>query len=109
MSERRTPDAVRIPDAWKGNGNALVQAHTLVDHAETILGVDRTRGERAWVRDAMGGQTRFCTKSPEDTMLYPLRHPQEGRERYNWVAQTDGSAHGFLIDPPVVETDHASL
>jgi hypothetical protein len=98
VENKNYPDAVMVPDSWKGSGNALEQSLSLVDHAEAILGVDRPSGERAWVRHALGGGLRFCTKDPQDTLQFPTGHARQGQDRYRWSPQDDGSVHGHLIE-----------
>lgn len=98
-TESRTPDAVLIPDKWKGAGNALERGFALFRHAERLLDVDPTSStEKVHVRIAGGGGHMFCTKSPSDTMFFPIGHHREGQARYHWERQDDESVLGFYVD-----------
>lgn len=90
------PSALIVPEAWKRGGTQLDRIDSILRLAEPLLGVDRARGQRAYIRRQPGGRL-FVTADPADTIQFPLGHPREGRPRYQWVTHPDGSEHGFLI------------
>lgn len=117
--DSRKPDAALFPNEWKNSAmppgatdkvhQDWIRLNTLADHAERILGVDRSKGERAHVFHVHGspGAMNFCAKNLTDTLLFPIGHPLEGRDRYTWVPQADGSKHGFLV--PEANTEEKAV
>lgn len=74
----------------------------LCDIAEPLLGVDRSAGERAYVR-VQDGTWIFITKDPMDTLFFA-----DGTPRYEWTDGPDGIRRGRLlhpIDPPGPEPE----
>ena len=69
---------------------------SIADVAEPLLGVDRARGERAYIR-LQGNGKLFVSKSIFDTIQFPKGHDRDGQPRYRWVAQPDGSEFGYLV------------
>ena len=62
--------------------------NSILDIAEPMLGVDRSKGDRAYIRRQDDGWL-FITKDPEDTIYYPLEHPfKDGRGMSGSTAQT---------------------
>ena len=90
------PHALIIPEAWKKGETQLERIDSILGLAEPILGVDRSRGHRAYIRRQPGG-CLFVTADPHDTLRFLVGHPDEGRPRYHWVSRPDGSKHGYLI------------
>lgn len=90
-------DALIIPESWKAGGTQLDRIDSILRVAEPILGVDRARGERAYIRRQPGGRL-FITADPRDTISFPAGHPREGSARYTWTASPDGSERGSLIE-----------
>jgi hypothetical protein len=92
-----TPDALSLPEAWKKGETQLDRIDSILAIAEPLLNVDRSRGERAYIRRQEGGRL-FVTPDPQDTLKFPIGHPHEGKLRYHWIGQPDGSQHGFLVE-----------
>jgi hypothetical protein len=90
------PDAVLADEAMKTGSNHVDRINSVLDVVEPILGVDRSKGERAYIRRQPGNQM-FITRDPFDTILHPLGHPSEGRERYRWEPVLSGIRKGYLI------------
>jgi len=105
------PDALLLPESLKRGATQLDRIDSILRIAEPILGVDRTRGERAYIRRQPGGQL-FVSANPADTLMFPVGHPLEGKPRYHWSAREDGSEWGFLVadarrgDPATPDGDH---
>jgi hypothetical protein len=97
------PDALLLPEAWKTGQTQLERIDSILAIAEPLLNVDRGAGQRAYIRRQPGGRL-FVTADAADTLRFPLDHPRAGQPRYRWVAQPDGSEHGFLV----AEARHAS-
>ena len=98
------PHALIFPESWKQGRTQIDRIDSILAIAEPLLGVDRSQGERAYIRRQPGGHL-FITKDPQDTLQFRVGHPREGKSRYNWVVHPDGSQHGFLID--VEDAAHA--
>jgi hypothetical protein len=62
------------------------------------LGINRTRGERAYIRLQPNGKL-FITPNVLDTILFPKDHERDGLPPYHWILQPDGSEFGYLVDP----------
>ncbi|OJW18808.1 MAG: hypothetical protein BGO49_17445 [Planctomycetales bacterium 71-10] len=92
-------DALIVPESWKTGGTQLDRIDSILRLAEPLLGVDRSRGDRAYIRRQPGGRL-FITKDPRDTISFPIGHPREGRPRYAWAASPDGSERGTLAEEP---------
>jgi len=93
----KTPDALILPEAWKKGDTQLDRIDSILAIAEPLLNVDRSQGERAYIRRQPGGRL-FVTPDPLDTLQFPVGDSREGKPRYNWVARPDGSEHGFLVE-----------
>ncbi len=98
----RIPDAVMIPESRKAGSRMVDRVSSILDVAEPLLGVDRGRGERGYIRIQPHGRL-FVTRSPADTILYPKGHPRDGQERYLWTPAAGDLELGFLKS----ETDDA--
>ena len=92
-----TPDALILPETWKKGETQLDRIDSILAIAEPLLKVVRPRGERAYIRRQPGGRL-FVTADPHDTLQFPVGHPREGKPRYHWIPQPDGSEHGFLVE-----------
>ncbi len=80
------------------SGKRLVdRVASITDIAEPLLGIDRSTGERAWIRQQPHGRL-FITRDPTDTIFFPRDHERSGQPRYRWEKQPDGSEWGYLID-----------
>lgn len=90
------PDALLIPESLKAGARQIDRINSVLDIAEPILAVDRTLGERAYIRRQPGGRL-FITKDPADTLLHPVGHPLEGRERYRWSPRAEGDRDGIEL------------
>jgi hypothetical protein len=90
-------DAMIVPESWKTGGTQLDRIDSILRVAEPILGVDRTRGGRAYIRRQPGGRL-FITTDPRDTISFPIGNPREGRPRYTWTPYPDGSERGSLVE-----------
>ncbi len=90
-------DALLVPESWKTGGTQLDRIDSILRLAEPLLGIDRSRGERAYIRRQPGGRL-FVTGDPSDTISFPIGHPREGRPRYTWTHALDGSERGVLAE-----------
>jgi hypothetical protein len=91
------PDALIVPEAWKKGQTQLERIDSILELAEPLLRVDRSKGQRAFIRRQPGGRL-FVTADPRDTLQCPVGHPCEGRPRYRWVPRPDGSEYGYLLE-----------
>jgi len=79
-------DALMIPESLKQGSNIYERHHSITRIAESLLGVDRSRGERAYIRKQGGRPAMlFVTKDRADTIYHPLKSPLQGHPRYAWV------------------------
>lgn len=90
-----TFDALIIPESWKRGETQLDRIDSILQIAEPLLGVDRSRGEKAYIRRQPGGKL-FITANPQDTLSFPVDHPLQGRPRYGWTPHPDGTERGTL-------------
>jgi hypothetical protein len=90
------PDALMLPEDRKRGARMVDRVASIADIAEPVLKVDRTRGERAYIRLQSNGKL-FVSKSTFDTIFFPKGHPRDGQPRYHWELQPDGSEFGYLI------------
>jgi hypothetical protein len=91
------PDALFLPEDRKRGTRMVDRVASIADIAEPLLAVDRTRGERAYIR-LQGNGRLFITKSVTDTIYFPKSHPREGQPRYRWELQPDGAEFGYLVE-----------
>ena len=92
-----TPNALFLPETWKKGETQLDRIDSILAIAEPLLKIVRSMGERAYIRRQPGGRL-FVTADPHDTLQFPVGHPREGKPRYHWIEQPDGSEHGFLVE-----------
>lgn len=90
------PDALFVPEKMKRGRTLWDRMTSILDIAEPILGVDRSSGDRAYIR-RQGDGWLFVTRDPEDTIYFPLNTPLRGRPRYNWIDRPDGIRRGYLV------------
>ncbi len=72
------------------------------DIAEPMLGVDRLKGEHAYVRSGRNSNM-FITKDPADSLYHASNSPWRGHDRYAWIAGPDGIRRGWLTDTAKAE------
>jgi hypothetical protein len=92
-----TPDALLVPEKLKRGRSLFERMCSILDLAEPMLGVDRSKGERAYIHRQPGGWL-FITKDRFDTIYHPLRTPLQGRPRYAWLDGQDGVRRGYLTE-----------
>jgi hypothetical protein len=90
-----TPDALMVPEKMKQGRRQIERINSILDIGEPLLGIDRSLGERAYVR-RQGDGWLFVTKDPQDTIYFPLRSPLQGRPRYDWIDCENGIRAGYL-------------
>jgi len=90
------PDALFMPEAMKRGRTWHERMDHILSIAEPLLGVERTRGQRAYIR-RQGDGWLFVTRDPEDTIYFPLNTPFRGRPRYHWLDGSDGIRRGHLV------------
>jgi hypothetical protein len=104
--EEKTPDAVMIPETFKGKGRLWNKIDAVSTITDEILKVDKSKGEMSHVRKQAYGLC-FVTKDPYDTINHPHDSDLRGQPRYHWVEREDGIKLGYLVegasnDGPVV-------
>ncbi len=92
---QKSPDALMLPETIKSGSRMSDRVASIADIAEPLLGVDRAKGEGAYIR-LQGNGKLFISRSIFDTINFPRDHPRDGQPRYRWVAQPDGSEFGYL-------------
>lgn len=95
----RIPDAVLIPEDRKSGTRMSDRAASILAIAEPLLQVDRSRGQKGYIRIQPQGRL-FVTRDPRDTLLFPTGHPCAGQPRYDWVSLSDGIELGYLREHP---------
>lgn len=98
------PDALFIPEKLKRGRTLFERMNSILAFSEPMLGVDRSRGERAYIHRQPGGWL-FVATSPFDTIYHPQRTPLQGRPRYAWVEQAGGIRWGYLTEAARKEID----
>jgi hypothetical protein len=88
-------DALILPESLKSGSTQLDRIDSILRAAEPLLGVDRSRGGRAYIRRQPGGRL-FVSADPADTLMFPVGHPREGQARYRWTTRPDGTERGVL-------------
>ena len=89
------PDALFVPEKMKRGRTLGDRVDSVLAVAEPLLGVDRPAGQRAYIR-RQGDGWLFVTRSPDDTIYFPLNTPFRGRPRYDWIDGPDGIRRGYL-------------
>jgi hypothetical protein len=90
------PDALFIPERMKRGRTWYERMDSILDIAEPLLGVDRARGDRAYIR-RQGDGWLFVTRDSGDTIYFSLSTPLRGRSRYHWLDGADGIRRGHLV------------
>ncbi len=90
------PDALLIPERMKRGGNWYERMNSILDIAEPLLGVDRSLGDRAYIR-RQGDGWLFVSRDPQDTIYFPLDTTLRGRPRYRWLDGADGIRRAYLV------------
>jgi hypothetical protein len=90
------PDALFVPEAMKHGRTWYERMDSILGIAEPLLGVDRSRGDRAYIR-RQGDGWLFVSRDPGDTIYFPLNTPLRGRPRYHWLDGADGIRRGHLV------------
>jgi hypothetical protein len=93
----KIPDALMVPEGLKTGARMPDRVASVALIAEPLLLVDRSKGERAYIRIQPGGRL-FVTKDVHDTILFPKGHGRDGQPRYNWVPQDNGLEYGYLVE-----------
>jgi hypothetical protein len=94
----RLPPTARLPVKTQGVSTIFERVGAVADIAEPLLQVDKTKGERAYIRRMPTGDFLFITRDPNDTIKFPIGHPLGGRDRYTWEDHGDGVSLGYLVD-----------
>ena len=103
MPEDRIPDALFVPPTFKVGPKSADRMQSILNIAEPLLGVDRSKGERGWMRKQHGDRT-FIVRggktgpAPKDTIYFASNHERAGDERYNWVTREDGLELGYKVE-----------
>jgi hypothetical protein len=91
------PDALMMPQENKSGARMVDRVTSIADIAEPLLELDRSRGERAYIR-LQGAGELFISASVLDSILFPKDHARDGQPRYRWEMQPNGIRFGFLVD-----------
>jgi hypothetical protein len=91
------PDALLVPNGYKRGSTMWERMNSILDIAEPLLGVDRERGDRAYIRNQQN-EGSFVTRDTRDTLYFPLNTPLRGKPRYTWVNGADGIRRGYLTE-----------
>jgi hypothetical protein len=91
------PDALFLPETMKSSGRIFDRIAAVSKIAEPLLEVDRSIGERAYIRKQPHGRL-FVTRDPNDTIFFPTGHARSGAARYRWEKRGDGTEIGYLVE-----------
>ena len=91
------PDALFLPESTKAGSKLRDRVNAVADIAEPLLEVDRSAGERVYIRKQPHGRL-FVTRDPHDTIFFPTGHPRSGASRYRWERRDDGVEVGYLLE-----------
>ena len=91
-------DAIKLPDSVRTGETMKDRLDSVLDIAEPLLGVDRSKGDRAYMRWLKTERTLFVTRSPDDTLLWPISHRLAQQPRYKWTdyPAIEGAKVGML-------------
>jgi hypothetical protein len=93
----KTPDAIMFPeDTFPIDSVIFGSIGRVSPIADEILEVDRSKGERSYIRLQPKGRA-FVTKSMHDTIHFPMGNAKGGKPRYRWELQADGIEYGYLV------------
>ena len=90
------PDALFVPEKMKRGRTLYERMNSILEIAEPLLGVERNRGDRAYIR-RQGDGWLFVTRDPDDTIYFPVNSALRGRPRYHWLDGADGIRRGHLV------------
>jgi hypothetical protein len=90
-------DALLIPVRYRLGRTQLERIRSIDRIADPLLGVDRDRGESAWIRTVPIDGYLFVTKDGDDTLYFSLNSPLRGLPRYRWLDGADGIRRGHLV------------
>jgi hypothetical protein len=90
------PDALFIPEKMKRGRTLYERMNSILEIAEPLLGVDRARGDRAYIR-RQGDGWLFVTRDSHDTIYFPLNSALRGRPQYHWLDGADGIRRGHFV------------
>jgi hypothetical protein len=91
------PDALMIPASMKRGATPADRLDMICTLAEGFLGLDRRKGEHAFVRAwPPDGEFLFVATSELDEFYFPKTHAKCGQSRYRWDMQPNGIAFGFF-------------
>jgi hypothetical protein len=96
MTNDRRPDALMLPQDRKQGARMVDRVASIADIAEPLLGIDRNRDERAYIRLQPNGKL-FITSNVHDTIFFPRDDRRDGQARYRWELQPDGAEFGYLL------------
>ena len=104
MPDKLPADAIMMDESKKTGSTSWGRIDSLCSIAEPLLGLDKAKGQTAWIRRQPGGKV-FVTGSPTDTIYYPNDHDKAGQPRYGWVVSTadPGIELGYLLDKAAPE------
>jgi hypothetical protein len=98
------PDAVKLPATARftaaGEGPSTLRDRVVAvsEIAEPLLQIDKSKGERAYIRRMPNNGPLFITRDTADTLYFVIGHPMAGQERYRWEPQGDDIFVGYLIE-----------
>jgi hypothetical protein len=95
-SRQMRADALLIPEIMKDGRRQIDRINSILALAEPLLGVNRSVGERAYVRRQSDGWL-FITKDADDTLYTTLRSRRPGQPRYEWLDLSNGVRAGHLM------------
>jgi hypothetical protein len=91
------PDAVLIREELKQGSRSIDRITSILDIVEPILGVDRDKGEKAYIRQ-QHDHWCFVTRDPTDSIWGAHGTPMEGHPRYRWELDPSGTLkRGWLL------------
>jgi hypothetical protein len=93
------PDGVRFPKKLVTGRTAFERVDSACTIAERLLGAPRGTTHVRRLKEGRR-EVMYATRSPEDTLNYPLEHPLKNRPRYRWEPQPDGVEFGYLLPDP---------
>lgn len=97
MSDR-LPDAVLVPLGLKRGKHSLDRIDSILEVAEPLLGIDLSKEGHPQIREQVQPEYNgyFVTRDKLETLRFPIGHPDEGKERYDWVFADKGIRLGYL-------------
>lgn len=94
-------DAIFMPESMKRGRTQVERIRSVLSIAEPLLGVDRARGERGWIRKHEPNYLFIVRDHKDaaelkDTVYFPATAPGDlrGKPRYRWI---DGPIPGVRL------------